>query len=437
LRPVIDTSRLMSNVMTSPTGVEASGKGHVGHMRGQTIQSAANRQSQVAQASRKQLSARIISQMSLQRLLTLTKRAGLGKSEAAASRIADFYDTLPNMPDRARLASLIAEVRSFQEELKSEDIDSDDDEIEGDPEEDEDGVETADGESRKGAAKTAIGGFLEKFSSDVSDQAAALEIIVGEFEEDELDPDMQAALAELSQHFEEGNVGRDVRAGMAAARAAYAASATLGTDPAAIRDAYRAMIRQEMSFSKLFDALLQFDPLANSDTILETFCLAAGTDLTNLTGPSTDPTLLRALLGELGKLKKLRTVLDGCGKLVEDVESALSGEQKGLLAAPSLASRLLAFISRGSVSILDAMKLLGELARAKPGAKLIFFNGVEYLLVLVPDEMFPDMGARLSQKQALRKANEKVVDEEEDEFAEEGGLKKTKRKPGKAEGGHG
>jgi type III secretion system YopN/LcrE/InvE/MxiC family regulator len=307
--------------------------------------------------------------------------------------------------------------------------DSDKDDIEGDDAQDENGEAAgAAGGAKRAEARRAISAALQQFDSDVSHQFTALQYLLEEFAEEALDPEFQAALDDISRHFEDNEVARDVRAGIASGRAAHAAAATLGADPAAVRDAYRAMIRQEMSYSKLFDALLKFDPLKNGETILETFCLAVGADLTNMTGPSSDPVLLRALLDELGKLKKLRTVLDGCSKLVEDVESMLQGAQKGLLKSPAVASRLLAFISRASVSTSDALALLGELARMKPGAKLIFFNGVEYLLVLVPDEMFPNMRARLAQKKALRKANEKAVEEEEDEYAREQGLTRPKQK---------
>ena len=53
----------------------------------------------------------------------------------------------------------------------------------------------------------------------------------------------------------------------------------------------------------------------------------------------------------------------------------------------------------------------------KTEAKLIFFNGIEQLLTLVPDELFPSMQARLAQKAAIRSANEELVEQEEREFA--------------------
>jgi TyeA len=61
--------------------------------------------------------------------------------------------------------------------------------------------------------------------------------------------------------------------------------------------------------------------------------------------------------------------------------------------------------------------------------KMIFFRELEALLTLVPDELFPNMEARLSQKQALRRASEQLAEQEEADYARE--QAKLKNKPKK------
>ncbi len=69
--------------------------------------------------------------------------------------------------------------------------------------------------------------------------------------------EFQLLLDEARGEFEKTDIARDVRAGFAAAEVAAKAAATLETDPATVRDTYRAMLRETMNMGQLFDALEQ------------------------------------------------------------------------------------------------------------------------------------------------------------------------------------
>ena len=416
----LDTPRLAANSVTSPTGVETVAKAQGGHFRGQHV-SASSDPSKITVAAGSRLRGHELSRMHLNRRLLLPKLKGQSTNAEAAARIADFYDKLPNMPERAELDKLMESLHKLHEELRKKEEGEGQDVSEGD-EGDEEGRGLggrADSQNARQNAKQLIFAALQEFDSDVGHQFAALEIARKAFETDEAETVFEGVLDEAAEFYNQTDVARDVRATLAVAKIAHDAAATLETDPAAIRETYRTIIREQKNFGELFDSLAKYDPLKNCEAVIETFRAAAGADLRSLTGPSTDPGLLQSLMTELGKLKKLRTVLDGSAKLVRDTEAALGQEQKGLLNPTDVASRLLKYISKQTVALKDAMALLGQLANARAGAKVVFVNGLDYLLLLIPDEIFPNMQSRLTQKRVLKSLSDKLVDEEEREFAVE------------------
>jgi hypothetical protein len=310
----------------------------------------------------RQAVAKQIEGKSLQRMITSVKRSGQSTDpELALARIGEFYDKLPNMPERAALIQLIKTIVAYQQEMRREKTKASERQLaEEDEEDDEEGVESPKG--RRDRAFAAISSALGQFDSDVSHQSAAFDLLKDALDEEEdIDPDFQAALGEVEYYYDQ-TVGMDVRAGYAAAKAANDSAATLSTNPGAIRETYRALLRMEKSTAKLLDALKKYDPLKKLDAVIDLFSAIVGADLSNLTGPSTEPILLRSLFSELGKLKKLRTVLDGCLKLVENVEAALPDDKLGALKADEVASGLLHFIALPNPSMKQVYNLLGPLA---------------------------------------------------------------------------
>src|SRR5262249_31335622 len=154
------------------------------------------------------------------------------------------------------------------------------------------------------------------------------------------------------------------RAGFAAAEVASKAAQTLETDPAAVRDTYRAMLREQKNMGQLFDALAKFDVLKSFSEVVDTFLTAAGRDLAS-TGPSTDEGFLQALLTELGKLKKLQTVFESVKQLVMTSERLFAPAERGQLQTVDVASAILNFIAKSAVNLADARGLLGKLQKGK------------------------------------------------------------------------
>jgi type III secretion system YopN/LcrE/InvE/MxiC family regulator len=308
-------------------------------------------------------------------------RQGSGANLEALSRIADYYDKLPDMPREVELQSLVETLQQFQELLE--------------------------GKGKEGGGKPTkedILAALQKFDGDVTHQYAALEVAREYFE-----------AAGASAEFEKTDMARDVKAGFAAAEVASKAAQTLETDPAAVRDTYRAMLREQKNMGQLFDALAKFDVLKNFSQVVETFLTAAGHDLSS-TGPSTDEGFLQALLTELGKLKKLQTVFEGVKQLVATSERLFAASERGQMKTVDVASAILNFVSKAAVNLGDARGLLGGLRNGRLASQLAFANGVFNLHGEIPDDVMPSPQARQQQKATLMSLLEELVKAEENEY---------------------
>lgn len=185
-------------------------------------------------------------------------RQGQGTNFEAVARLAEYFDKLPNMPKEAQLAALVETLKQFQELLEGG------------------------GGSGAKPTKEDILAALQNFDGDVTHQFAALEIARDYFEASGAGAEFHALLNEVSAEYEKGPLAQDVRAGFAVAEIAHRAAATLETDPALVREAYRDMLRQEPNMGRLFDQLVKFDLKKSFDEIIETFMLAAGRELSSL-----------------------------------------------------------------------------------------------------------------------------------------------------------
>lgn len=316
----------------------------------------------------------------------------------ALQRINEFYDRLPDMPQREKLQDLVGRLQKMQDQLQQGTLPAP--------------------TSRDVLAQ------LEEFDRDITHQYAAL-ILVRDFFRGQPKrrstaaglSDLESLLEEAAGEFERADRMRDVRAGFAAAGIAHERAPQLSTEPMDIRESYRAMLRESRHFGQLFDALSKFPMSTNFDETVDTFIEIAGTDL-GATGPSTDPVFLGLLLTELGKLKKLKTVHSGMGMLIGDVKRG-NGVTEPLFDQVSRTSALFHFCARTMTTLNDARKLVAGLETAGPLVPLVFANGLLLLHQSVPEEVMPGPGVRLKQNATLRSLLDTLVAIEEEAYEAE------------------
>src|SRR5690606_25410869 len=93
---------------------------------------------------------------------------------------------------------------------------------------------------------------LQAFDPDVTHQFAALDIAREFFAVSGASDAFQLVLDQAQAEFEKGDLAQEVRAGFASAQAASQAAVTLETDPAAVRESYRALLRESRNMGQLF-----------------------------------------------------------------------------------------------------------------------------------------------------------------------------------------
>lgn len=319
-------------------------------------------------------------------------RQGQGTNLEAITRLAEYYDKLPNLPQEAQLKALVETLQQFQDLLEGR-------------------GSGAGGQPTKADVLAA----LQKFDGDVTHQFAALEMARDFFESKGASAEFHALLAEAAAEFEKTDVARDVRAGFASAEVAAKAAATLETDPAKVRETYREMLRQTQGMGQLFALLAKFDMRKDFREIVETFMMAAGHDLAS-TGPSTDEAFLHALLTELGKLKKLQTVFDSTDELVDATKKLFKGCMQQPLDTVDVTGRLLNFVSKTAVNISDARGLLEGMDLCAAASRLVFANGLNNLHKEIHDEVIPSPQARQQQATTIGLLLTELVALEENEY---------------------
>ncbi|KPL52136.1 MULTISPECIES: HrpJ domain-containing protein [Hyphomicrobiales] len=322
-------------------------------------------------------------------------RQGRGANLEALARIADYYDKLPNMPREDALKALIDQLQTFEDLLGE-----------------------AGGGGGGSVSKEDILAALQKFDGDVTHQYAALDMALEYFGTTDVGESFMALLEEARGDFERGDLGRDVRAGFAAAEIAEREAATLETDPGKVRDTYRQMLRESGNMGQLFDQIAKFDISKKFAEICEVFREIAGRDM-NMTGPSSDPTFLHGLLTEISKLKKLQTVFESSRELVDKTERMLPAAGRGIGSPEETTSKLLNFAAKMATSLTDARGLLGSYEKAGPQTQVVFANGLKLLHAQLPDDLMPSMQARLQQVSTLGTLLNNLVAEEEAAYEEE------------------
>jgi type III secretion system YopN/LcrE/InvE/MxiC family regulator len=384
-------SQIATQNMASPVGAELVREAR-GSFRGEEVKTSSEA-SKLADAA-EEMGMTVAHRADKKTLGQREVRQGQGTDLAALARIADYYDKLPDMPREANLKSLVDSLEQMRDLLNKS------------------------GGGAGGPTKEDVLAALQKFDGDVTHQFAGLDVAREYFEATGASAEFMALLDEANGEFQKTDVARDVKAGFASAEVAARSAATLESDPATVREAYRTLIRESMNMGQLFDSLSKFDMMKNFKEIVETFMTAAGRDLAS-TGPDGDATHLHGLLTELSKLKKMQTVVDSAQQLLKTTDRLLQPGERGKNDPVELTSRMLNFSSKAAVSVGDAFALLGKLDKAALASQVAFANGLRGLHGELPDEIMPSSQARLQQATTILQMLDKLVEDEEAEYEEE------------------
>lgn len=376
--------------VTSPIGAEVA-KDIRGDYRGESVRTSS--EASKLQDAAEELGMSVAHRADKRSLDRREVRQGQGASLEALARIADYYDKLPNMPREAELRTLVETLQSFQEIVENS------------------------GGGQGGITKDDILAALQRFDPDVTHQYAALDIAREFFTAAGAGDDFHTILDEAYAEFGKGDLAREVKAGFAAAGPASQAAATLETDPAAVREAYRALLRESRNMGQLFEAFRGFDVMKNFNAVIETFMAAAGRDLGSV-GPSTDPTYLHALVTELAKLKKMQTVVDMSSELMKSTDRLLAPGESPRGDAADVAGSVLAFASNPAAGMKEARSMLGRYEQCSLATQVSFANGLRVLHGELPDDVMPTLQARLQQNNMIMAMLDVLVADEEKEYEE-------------------
>lgn len=387
IAPDVTRQTVASNNLISPVGAEIVHEVQ-GRHRAETVELTPDT-SKIAEEA-EEVGMAVASRADRRSLGQRDVRAGRGNSAEALANAKGYGDKLPDMPGEVHFEALVDLLTQYQG--------------------------FASGGSGDGPTKEDVLEALGRFDGDVSHQFAALDMVRDHFEAEGADAGFLFLLDAARSDFDRGDLARDVRAGFAVAAVASREAATLETNPAAVRDSYRAMLRETPSMGQLFDAIGRFDPLKTMGQAIAVFTEAAGRDLASA-GPSADPAFLHSLLTELGKLKKMQTTLDATDQLIQLTERGLPPRARGPRNTVEQAGRILAFASRASAGPADARQMLGRFEKASPGTQVVYANGLRALHSDIPDEVMPSPQARLQQNAAIRGLLDQLVDAEEKQFA--------------------
>lgn len=333
-------------------------------------------------------------------------RQGRGANIEALARIADYYDKLPDMPREDALTALVEQMQHFADFLEG-------------------------GGAGSNVTAEDILKTLQSFDNDPTHQYAALELARDVFAASGASNEFQTLLDQAAAAYQRGDLGRDTKAGFAAAEVANRAAQTLETDPAAVRETYRDLLRDTTrDMGSLFDAFRRFDVMKGMDEIVATFIEVAGRDL-SAASPSSDPVFLHSLVTELAKLKKMQTAIDLSSQLTRSVDRLMQPGDKPNGTPADVASRLLTFASREGPGLQDARQLMSRYNTSSPATQVAFANGLRAIHLDLPDEVMPSPQARLNQTNTLLRLLDELVEAEEEAYEDR---EVERKQDGKREG---
>ncbi|WP_294641458.1 HrpJ domain-containing protein [uncultured Aureimonas sp.] len=385
----IETTRqnLAALAVTSPVGAEVT-RAAQGDYRGQTVETSS--ETSKLEDAKEEIGMAVAHRSDKRTLGQRQVRQGQGAHLEAIARIADYYDKLPDMPRESELQGLVEDLTRMQDLLSG-------------------------GGQGGGPTKDDVLALLGRFDSDPTHQFAGLEIAREFFAASGATVEFQALLEGVRAEYERGDLGREVRAGFAVAELAAREAATLETDPAAVRETYRQLLRETPDMNRVFDAFRCFDPLKRLDEVVDLFLMAAGRDMA-ATGPSSDPAFLHALITEMSKLKTLGTVMELLNNLCRTTDRLLKPGERPQGSATDATGLLLAFSTRATSGLADARALLARYGTCSAETQLVYANGLRLAHAELPDDVMPSLQSRLQQVAALMMLQDRAVAEEELEY---------------------
>ncbi|SFL15667.1 HrpJ-like domain-containing protein [Pseudovibrio ascidiaceicola] len=336
-------------------------------------------------------------------------RQGQGANIEAITRIADYYDKLPDMPSQDKLQGLVQRLQDYQHN------------------------QSANNEGSGQLSPQDVFAFLQQFDGDVTHQYAALQIAIEHFETTGANDALLGALLNAREYMESGETGRDVRAGFAVAELAHDKAEDFATDPAVIREHYRDMLRSEANFGIIFDKFNDLiarthamhhdvngnesSPLTSFDDVVDLFTTAASQGL-EIADTQDEPAHLEAVLTELGKLKSLRTVYEGVHVATKLTGRSFSEFTRVVeeLGTEKLASSLFHYLGKAVTSPADAQSLVAPLAPAGASASLNYTNNLLALHREVPDTILTNENIRNQQLETLLVLSEQLTILEEEQY---------------------
>lgn len=383
---------IAAHTVTSPTGSEIAAEKR-GNYRGEVV--VVSSEASKLHDAAEEIGMSVAHRADRRTLERRDVRQGQGATLEALARIADYYDKLPDMPREHELRVLVENLRGFQELMEKAGREG----------------------GRPAVAKEDILRALQAFDPDVSHQFAGLDIAREHFARAGAGEAFMLLLDEVQADYNRSDLAREVKAGFAASEAATRAAATLETDPASVRNAYRELLRESRNMGQLFEAFRNFDVMKNFGEVIDIFMAAAGRDLGS-TGPSTDADYLHALLSELGKLKKMQSVVEMSSQLMQTTDRLLEPGERPAGDEVDMAGRLLSFASNPAAGLSDARSMLARYGQCSLATQLAFGNGLRALHGELPDDVAPSPQARLQQNSAILAMLDALVSDEEKEYEE-------------------
>ena len=335
------------------------------------------------------------------------EKRGAGTDFDAIARVLRHLEKLPDMPEEERLKELVDTLRQFEELLG--------------------GWGSAEGS----VTAEDILEALRNYDPDVTHQDAALDSAIAYFQDVSPSEEFVELLRQAKEAFESPRIRQDVLAGYAAAKSASETGRSLGLDPHALREEYRALLRSEPSVSALYARL---GPLVDSvpgergqmdkiDMVIDSLMQAAGRDLEQAEGKGSigDPVHLAEVKAELQGLKKMRSVIETIGGAFDNVLQMRPelAATEGVPDRTGFVSRALEFVSaeRGGGFNL-AQGIVAGFDKAGAEVPVLVANQLRQAFTEAPDSV---MNHRLEKNAALMALLDKLVAAEEAAFAAQAG----------------
>lgn len=320
-------------------------------------------------------------------------RQGAGVSQQAIKRIGEYLDRLPDAPREAKLRSLVKELQSYEDAL-----------------------------TRNGSSSGSnldpqdVLQALSAQSKDARQQYMLLQGARVHFENRAGSNALLPLLDGVEKFFNESGVAYDVRSDYAMLVHAKKMRPSRGVSPEVLRDKYREMLISGMNLGQLFYSLADFYKRLRFHSVIDLFLKAAGDDLAAVTN-QTDQSFLGNLLKELGILKTLRSVFEGCVDVLEKTRRIFPNFYSGTneCGPNELMGELLGFCAKQTPTVEDGRKILKpfQIASPPPAAQVVFCNGLLDLHREVPDRSFPSAKARMQQINVLTAICSDLVEVEE------------------------